>query len=142
MKKRKRLRLIVEPRSQYKLIFLSLMSSLAPSLFIFINLYFIIHSAMLEAKLESSHIYSTIIFLEEKILAVLIIGYILLSSVLIYWTTLVIHRIVGPIYRLEKDLDRIIKGEKLNRICFRKNDYFHGLADKINKLINIKKITH
>ena len=45
------------------------------------------------------------------------------------------NRIAGPIYRLEKELDRIISGEKSTHIKLRKNDELKSLADKINRLM-------
>lgn len=46
------------------------------------------------------------------------------------------NRIAGPIYRLERELDKVISGERVSHIRLRKNDELKVLADKINKLIN------
>ncbi|MFH1868795.1 MAG: hypothetical protein ABH843_07475 [Candidatus Omnitrophota bacterium] len=46
------------------------------------------------------------------------------------------HRIAGPIYRLEKELDKLLAGEKVSQIRLRKNDELKPLADKINRLVN------
>jgi signal transduction histidine kinase len=45
------------------------------------------------------------------------------------------HRVAGPLYRMEKELDEIIAGNKSAPIKLRKKDEFKILADKINKLI-------
>ena len=47
------------------------------------------------------------------------------------------HRIAGPIYRLERILDQLIRGEDVEHIRIRKNDELQGFAEKINKLIDI-----
>ena len=53
----------------------------------------------------------------------------------IFWLGLVLsHRIVGPINRIEHELDRIIKGETHHRIRLRKNDGLMTIAHKINIL--------
>jgi hypothetical protein len=45
------------------------------------------------------------------------------------------HRIAGPVYRIEKELDDIIEGKKKRLIMLREKDELKGLADKINRLI-------
>jgi methyl-accepting chemotaxis protein len=45
------------------------------------------------------------------------------------------HRIAGPVYRLEKELDDRLDGKKTGPIRLRKKDELHILADKINRLI-------
>jgi methyl-accepting chemotaxis protein len=45
------------------------------------------------------------------------------------------HRIAGPVYRVEKEIDRVLAGEKGVRISLRKGDNFPALAEKVNALI-------
>ncbi|MDD5503953.1 MAG: hypothetical protein PHV77_01395 [Candidatus Omnitrophica bacterium] len=45
------------------------------------------------------------------------------------------HRIAGPIYRLEKELDSMISGKSQGPIKLRPRDELKALADKINKLV-------
>ena len=45
------------------------------------------------------------------------------------------HRIAGPLYRLEKELNERIDGKKSGPIQLREKDELKELADKINKLI-------
>jgi hypothetical protein len=47
------------------------------------------------------------------------------------------HKISGPLYRLEKELDARIRGKKEGLIHLRKGDEatMHSLVAKINKLI-------
>jgi methyl-accepting chemotaxis protein len=45
------------------------------------------------------------------------------------------HRIAGPIFRLEKELDARITGNKSGPIKLRESDELKSLADKINKLM-------
>jgi len=49
------------------------------------------------------------------------------------------HRVAGPLYRIERTLDRLIQGEDVEHIRLRKNDELKELAEKINKLIPIIK---
>ncbi len=45
------------------------------------------------------------------------------------------HRIAGPVYRVQKDIERVLGGEKGVRVKFRKGDSFPELAEKVNSLI-------
>ena len=52
-----------------------------------------------------------------------------------FFLLFVSNRFAGPLFRLERELDRFLSGEKkaLN-IQFRDRDYLHSLAKKINDL--------
>ena len=45
------------------------------------------------------------------------------------------HRIAGPVYRIERTLDRLIQGENIGSMQLRRGDELQGLATRINKLI-------
>ena len=53
------------------------------------------------------------------------------------------HRIGGPIYQLNKYLEDMLENKtKPHKIVFRKNDFFHNLAENFNKFqLNYKIIT-
>jgi len=45
------------------------------------------------------------------------------------------NRFAGPLFRLERELDRYLSNEnEALEVKFRKDDYLHSLAVKINKL--------
>lgn len=46
------------------------------------------------------------------------------------------HRVVGPLHKIDAVLDRHLKGERVDEITLRTDDYFQDLAKKINLLIN------
>ncbi len=52
----------------------------------------------------------------------------------------VTHRVAGPVFRVQSDIDRVLAGEKNVRVKFRRNDAFPELAEKVNKLI--ERIDH
>ena len=45
-----------------------------------------------------------------------------------------LHRIVGPLYAIERRLLAVEGGEPFTPIVLRKKDYFHGLAAVVNRL--------
>ncbi|MBU1147404.1 MAG: methyl-accepting chemotaxis protein [Candidatus Omnitrophica bacterium] len=66
---------------------------------------------------------------------VLVFGVIVIA--LVSWRVMVLsHRLAGPIYRLEKDLQDIAKGNFSMRINFRKKDELKSIAEGINKILD------
>jgi methyl-accepting chemotaxis protein len=49
------------------------------------------------------------------------------------------RKIAGPIQSVKNTIDRILDGQEVNSIQFRKNDYFSDLQDKLNELITFIK---
>jgi len=47
------------------------------------------------------------------------------------------HRIAGPVYRLERTLDRLIEGEDVVPLEVRKHDELKGLVRRVNVLIRM-----
>jgi methyl-accepting chemotaxis protein len=45
------------------------------------------------------------------------------------------HRIAGPVYRMQSDIERVLSGELHARVRLRRGDAFPELADKVNELI-------
>ena len=46
-----------------------------------------------------------------------------------------LHRIAGPIYRIEKTVREMAEGKKVEPLRLRKKDFFKSLAEAVNKLI-------
>ncbi len=59
------------------------------------------------------------------------------AIILLSWRLVILsHRLAGPIYRLEKDLEQIARGNFSMRIKFRKKDELKSIADGINKILD------
>ncbi len=50
------------------------------------------------------------------------------------------HRVAGPVYRMERDIERVLAGERGVTIRLRRTDAFPGLARRVNQLIG--KLEH
>jgi len=137
MKKRKRKQYIINPPVQFKLTLLILLSVIIPTILTFLMLFFLIQNILLEAQMNNQMVYHALLFMSHKVYCILFIGFVLVTILLILWSTIFIHRIVGPLYRLEKELDKMIEGKPITKIRFRKNDKLTNLADKLNTLIEI-----
>ncbi|MBU1862466.1 MAG: hypothetical protein KKH94_02240 [Candidatus Omnitrophica bacterium] len=135
MKKKLRSQYIVQPKLQYKLMFLVLLSIMIPALLTFICLFALIRSIILDAQINNEMVYTTLFFLSRKIYIILTAGFFFIAALLLFWTSLFFHRIVGPLYRLENEIDKCLKGTRIRKITFRKHDKYKSLAHKINALV-------
>mgnify|MGYP001770017346 CR=1 FL=1 len=131
----KRKQLISIPNIQYKFIIFIFISLCIPSIIISFWCYSILHALVSHA--ESTEILrSALILGVRKITIVILIGFSLISSLLFYWSIIFSNRIVGPIYRLEKEIEEIIATNNFKRrLRFRKHDSFQSLAAQINHLL-------
>ena len=67
----------------------------------------------------------------QAVAALLIITAILLAFIGIRFS----HHIAGPLFKIEESLDRLIEGEKIEPLRFRKTDAIDELAEKFNVII-------
>lgn len=57
----------------------------------------------------------------------------------VFMTIFISNKFAGPIYRLEKELDLFISGERKEfNVNFRRTDYLRPLAQKINQILSHK----
>jgi methyl-accepting chemotaxis protein len=71
----------------------------------------------------------------ELILPPLLINNLAIMIFVIVVGILTSHRIAGPVYRVESEIDRVLAGEKGVRVKIRGRDRFPELAEKVNRLI-------
>jgi methyl-accepting chemotaxis protein len=72
----------------------------------------------------------------ELILPPVLINNLAIMLVLIVTGIVTTQRIAGPLYRMGKDIDRVLAGEHGVRVRFRRKDSFPELAEKINRLLD------
>jgi signal transduction histidine kinase len=75
----------------------------------------------------------------KQILFRMIVFAIPVACVIVAFSIVLTHRIAGPLYRLEKKLHKLSKGEDVDYIRIRKNDELKGLTSTINDLIRSLK---
>jgi len=81
----------------------------------------------------------TMTFITHQIIFRGILFLSLAALIIIVIAIVISHRVAGPIFSMERTIDRIVRGEKVEFIRLRKNDELKGLAEKINGLITIIK---
>lgn len=131
----KRKRKYLGTRLQKKLLFLIFVSAVVPALVVGMCMYYMIFSlAALQMAIPELIAYNLMpVFHKVNLVIAVALPVVLL---LIWLAALELsHRIVGPVFRMERELDERITGAKSGPIQLRKDDEFKGLAEKINKLI-------
>jgi len=53
------------------------------------------------------------------------------------FTILISHRVAGPLFRIQRTIDEVVRGEDVENINLRKHDELKDLAGKINELIGV-----
>jgi len=95
--------------------------------------------AQLEAEnqlLNAYAIISNINVILGKRLGVLLLSVMVFAFVLgVYY----LHRIAGPVYRIEKALREISEGKEIDTVYLRKKDFFKSLAETLNNVIKQQK---
>jgi signal transduction histidine kinase len=81
----------------------------------------------------------TMVFIKHQIIFRGILFLSLAALLIIVIAIVISHRVAGPIFSMERTIDKIVRGEKVEFVRLRKNDEFKGLAEKINGLITIIK---
>lgn len=71
----------------------------------------------------------------QVLLPPLLVNDLLIMLIVIVAGIFTTHRIAGPIYRMESDIDRVLSGETHARVRLRRGDAFPELAEKVNELI-------
>jgi nitrogen fixation/metabolism regulation signal transduction histidine kinase len=102
------------------------------SLYIVNKIYlFTIQRMIGEWVVSDVDIQAVLNFSVQAVLALLLITGILLTFIGIRFS----HHVAGPLYKLEETLDKIIQGERIELLHFRKTDAVQELAEKFNTVI-------
>jgi hypothetical protein len=91
-----------------------------------------------QAGLPSDHVYFQFIEMQETtFLRVIAAIAVIVAIILIVGGMIISHKIAGPIYRMQKEFNRMKEAQpvELHPIQFRKGDYFPELAESFNTLV-------
>jgi methyl-accepting chemotaxis protein len=71
----------------------------------------------------------------ELVLPPLLFNNLVILMMIVIMGIIYSHRIAGPLYRIEKDLGRVLAGERNVKIVTRKHDKMTSLVDRVNEVI-------
>ena len=134
MKNRRRKRLL-GTSLQRKLLVLIIIAAVAPASIIAVCLYYLIFNLFAWQLGIPEAVAYNLLPVAERVGFILLVGLPIILTVIWIVAVKVSHRIAGPLYRLEKEIEEIVSGRKSGPIKLRKDDELHSFASKINKLI-------
>jgi hypothetical protein len=70
-----------------------------------------------------------------EILPALLINDLAIMVIMIVVGIVTTHRVAGPVYHIESEIDRVLAGETGVRVHLRRYDSFPDLAERVNQLI-------
>ena len=121
---------------QRKIMGLVFLSAIVPTLIASACLYYLIFNVVANELVFPEAIAYTLIPAAKKV-ALTMLFCVPVSLVLVFWWAWhVSHKLVGPLGRLQREIDYRIEGKTKAHIAFRKGDYLSGLVAKINSLID------
>jgi len=115
---------------------LLLISIILPTLLLGACLYYFIFMVLAENLGIPETIAEHLLPVIHQINGLLLFGLPLIILLITGWGLIIFTRLVGPIDRVKKELDRIIKGNYSERIKIRKGDDLKPVVDGINKLLD------
>ena len=120
---------------QNKTLILVFFSSVVPATIIAACLYYLIFNMLAWQLGIPEAIAYNLVPVARKVNLIILIALPITLFVIWFMALELSHRIAGPLYRLEKELNERIEGNKSGPIQLREKDELKALADKINKLI-------
>jgi len=120
---------------QNKTLILVFFASVVPVTIIAICLYYLIFNMLAWQLGIPEAIAYNLVPVARKVNLIILIALPITLFVIWFMALELSHRIAGPLYRLEKELNERIEGNKSGPIQLREKDELKALADKINKLI-------
>ncbi len=132
----RRKRYLIKTGFQLRYLGLILIAIILPTILFSACLYYAIFSLMAEQLGLPESIAYNITPVLNKINFTILVGFPVITTALLFWGLLISHRIAGPMYRLEQDLDKIAKGDLSLRIRLRRKDELGSIAEGINKVLD------
>lgn len=131
MRKIKRRRYLVNKLIQFR--YMGLVT--VPLVVLLAALYYLMYYSVFNEMLIPEAIATTLLPAMKKVnitvtITAPILLFLILRTALIYS-----NRIVGPILRVERELDKVIAGDYSVRVKARSSDELRGLVDRINMLL-------
>jgi hypothetical protein len=124
---------------QNKTLMLIFIAAFLPMAIVCMCLYYLIFNMLAWQMGIPEFIAYNLVPVARKVNMILLISLPIVLFIIWFMALELTHRIAGPIYRLERELDIRIEGREKGPIKLRQGDELTGLAEKINKLTQIHR---
>ncbi|MBU3958812.1 MAG: HAMP domain-containing protein [Candidatus Omnitrophica bacterium] len=132
----RRRKYFIKPGLQVRYLRVILIAVILPVCLFSVCLYYLIFYMMAEQLGIPESIAYNIVPVVTKINLILLFGLPIISIGILFWGVLISHRIAGPLYRLEKELDKIAKGDFSLRLKIRSKDELGSIVKGVNKILD------
>lgn len=131
-----RTRWITRHPLQAKYLFIVLLAILLPTILFGVCFYRVVFNLLAEQMAFPEAITANLIPVIRQVKILIFVFLPIIFVVILLLAIAVSHELVGPIQRLEKDLDRILAGNKKHRTRLRETDDLANVSSKINKILD------
>ncbi len=128
----KRKRYLVDKPVQFRYIGIVV----TPLILLLAALYYLIYYSVFREMLIPEAIVATLVPAMRKVNIVVVVGLPILLYLILRLALIYSNRIVGPIPRLEKELDKVIAGDYSIRLKTRDKDELSPFINKINLILD------
>ena len=135
-KKYRRTQYFMKGPLQKRYLIHSVLMMTIPTALVALCLYILIFYLVSEQLAVPQTIINTLQPVLIKVNNIVGIGLPIIFAILFGWAVMISHRFAGPMYRLERDLEKIAQGDHSLRIRFRKKDQLDDLAAKLNEVLD------
>jgi len=132
MAKRKRRRYFVNNTFQYRYIAVVIV----PLIILMAGLYYIMYYSMFTHMLIPEAVAATLLPAMKKVNFVLLATLPVTLFLIIRAALVDSNRVVGPVSRLERELDMILAGNRSVRLNIRANDDLKPIVDRMNRVLD------
>ncbi len=121
---------------QKKLLFLVFASAVIPAMVVAVCMYYLIFNMLAVQMVFPEAIANNLMPVLHKVNIILAISIPVIFLLLWMIALELSHRMAGPLYRVERELDERISGITQGPIKIRRKDELKPLVDKLNKLLS------
>lgn len=132
-----RIRFFINEPAQIKILGMLLISIIIPVFFVGTYFYLLIFNILSNMPETPGFVAASIDPVLHKTNMTILLSCIPILLLVLLWGLIFSHRLVGPLKRLQRNLDEMTKnGDGRSRLVVRRNDYIKPLIESVNKLLD------
>lgn len=132
-----RIKFFINEPAQIKILGMLLISIVVPVFFVGTYLYLLIFNIINNMPETPGFVAASLDPVLHKTNMTILLSGIPIFLLILIWGLIFSHRLVGPMKRLQRNLDEMTKkGDGKSRLIVRKNDYIKPLIESVNRLLD------
>lgn len=131
----KRVRKLFWTSYQKNIFFVVFVAAVAPATIVALSLNYLVFKLFMSEGTLPEAVITKLVPLLSMLNLIIIITIPINLVVIALFAWVLSHRIAGPVYRIERELDARLAGTKQGPIALRRKDELQSLVEKLNKLL-------